>query len=178
MPSSRGSSRPRDQTQDSCIAVRFFTIEPLGKPCLLLEDKEGEARIHVFAEFTLLMSRDQETSLQAQSSIQVLPLGSSVTEVSCFPLGFHPIYDDTISKLLGALAVQVPTTRTGSRSSPLSTTPSCHPRSKLTGSYLARRAAVSPTKPGPRALSSHLRSREVGSIGEGFSTGLCISEEM
>ena len=26
MPSSRGSSRPRDQTQVSCIAGRFFTI--------------------------------------------------------------------------------------------------------------------------------------------------------
>ena len=26
MPSSRGFSQPRDRTQDSCIAVRFFTI--------------------------------------------------------------------------------------------------------------------------------------------------------
>ena len=58
-PSSRGSSLPRDQTQVSCIAVRFFTVEPLGKPCPLLEDKEGEAQIHMFAEFTLLVSRDQ-----------------------------------------------------------------------------------------------------------------------
>ena len=98
MPSSRGSSRPRDQTQVSCIAVRFFTVEPLGKPCLLLEDKEGEAQIHTFAEFTLLMSRDQETSLQAQSSVQVLPLGSSVTEGSCFPLGFLPLCDDTYNQ--------------------------------------------------------------------------------
>ena len=29
---SRGSSWPRDQTQVSCIACRFFTIEPPGKP--------------------------------------------------------------------------------------------------------------------------------------------------
>ena len=29
---SRGSSQPRDQTQVSCIAGRFFTTEPLGKP--------------------------------------------------------------------------------------------------------------------------------------------------
>ena len=37
MPSSRGSSRPRDQTSDSCsscIAGGFFTTEPLGKPSL------------------------------------------------------------------------------------------------------------------------------------------------
>ena len=35
MPSSRGSSRPRDQTRvscTSCIAGRFFTSEPLLKP--------------------------------------------------------------------------------------------------------------------------------------------------
>ena len=29
---SRGSSRPRDQTQVSCIAGRFLTTEPPGRP--------------------------------------------------------------------------------------------------------------------------------------------------
>ena len=36
MPSSRGSSPPRDQTRVFCgssIGGRFFTTEPLGKPC-------------------------------------------------------------------------------------------------------------------------------------------------
>ena len=32
MPSSRGSSQPRDQTHISCIAGGFFTAEPLTKP--------------------------------------------------------------------------------------------------------------------------------------------------
>ena len=32
MPSSRGSSQPRDRTQVSHIAGRFFTLEPPGKP--------------------------------------------------------------------------------------------------------------------------------------------------
>ena len=32
MPSSRGSSGARDQTCISCIAGRFFTAKPLGKP--------------------------------------------------------------------------------------------------------------------------------------------------
>ena len=32
MPSSRGSSPPRDQTHGSCTAGRFFTAEPMGKP--------------------------------------------------------------------------------------------------------------------------------------------------
>ena len=32
MPSSRGSSQPRDRTQVSCIASRVFTAEQPGKP--------------------------------------------------------------------------------------------------------------------------------------------------
>ena len=32
MPSSRGSSPPRDRTQVSCVEGRFFTAEPSGKP--------------------------------------------------------------------------------------------------------------------------------------------------
>ena len=31
-PFSRGSSQPRNGTQVSCIAGRFFTAEPQGKP--------------------------------------------------------------------------------------------------------------------------------------------------
>ena len=34
---SRGSSQPRDWTQISCIAGRFFTTEPLGKPSQSLD---------------------------------------------------------------------------------------------------------------------------------------------
>ena len=33
IPWSRGSSQSRDQTPVSCIAGRFFTAEPPGKPC-------------------------------------------------------------------------------------------------------------------------------------------------
>ena len=36
MPSSRGSSQPRDQTRVFCIAGRFFTTEPSGKPISFL----------------------------------------------------------------------------------------------------------------------------------------------
>ena len=45
MPSSRGSSRPRDQTLVSCTAGRFFTAEPPGQvlaplwACLLLHQQ-------------------------------------------------------------------------------------------------------------------------------------------
>ena len=51
MPSSRGSSWPRDQTHVSwvsCIVNRFFTTEPLGKPneILLSHKKEWNNAIH------------------------------------------------------------------------------------------------------------------------------------
>ena len=36
VPSFRASSQPRDRTQVSCIAGRFFTAETLGKPSRLL----------------------------------------------------------------------------------------------------------------------------------------------
>ena len=39
MPSSRGSSRPRDSTYDSGIAGVFFTAEPLGGPSKREETK-------------------------------------------------------------------------------------------------------------------------------------------
>ena len=35
IPFSRGSSQPRDKTRISCIADRFFTTEPPGKPMLM-----------------------------------------------------------------------------------------------------------------------------------------------
>ena len=45
---SRESSRPRDQTQVSCIAGEFFTAEASGKPCFLKitnQEKSGEATL-------------------------------------------------------------------------------------------------------------------------------------
>ena len=36
-PFSRESSLPRDRTQVSCIAGRFFPVEPQWKPCLTKE---------------------------------------------------------------------------------------------------------------------------------------------
>ena len=38
MPSSRGSSGPRDGTHISCIAGGFFTTEPPGRPEIRLAD--------------------------------------------------------------------------------------------------------------------------------------------
>jgi len=40
MPSSRGPSRPRDQTHVSCIAIGFFTAEPPGKVILSYNKNE------------------------------------------------------------------------------------------------------------------------------------------
>ena len=43
MPSSQGSSRPRDQTLVSCIAGRFFTAEPPGKPLHTVCESESRS---------------------------------------------------------------------------------------------------------------------------------------
>ena len=47
IPFSRGSSQPREQTQVSCIAGRFFTIWSPGKPLIL--------SIYVFLRFSFLV---------------------------------------------------------------------------------------------------------------------------
>ena len=38
---SRGSSPPKDQTRDFCLAGRFFTTEPPGKPCCLAHSRNS-----------------------------------------------------------------------------------------------------------------------------------------
>ena len=49
---SRGSSQPRDQTQVSCIAGRFFTTEPPGKFIYIyiykLKRKEQHIYIYIY----------------------------------------------------------------------------------------------------------------------------------
>ena len=42
MPSSRGSSQPRNQTQVSCIAGGFFTAEPLTSLCSMVNEHSTE----------------------------------------------------------------------------------------------------------------------------------------
>ena len=64
MPSSRGSFGPRDQTRISygyCIADRFFTVEPPGKPPLIpcKGGKEGTPEVERLAvDSQLTCSRD------------------------------------------------------------------------------------------------------------------------
>ena len=51
-PSSRGSFQLRDQTRVSCIADRFFTTEPPGKPPLM---RHPHNHFHLKALSTLLL---------------------------------------------------------------------------------------------------------------------------
>ena len=51
MPSSRGSSRPRDQNCLSCIAGRFFTTEPPGKSIQGM----GETKYKMILEHPVLL---------------------------------------------------------------------------------------------------------------------------
>ena len=73
---SRGSSRPRDRTHVSCIAGRFFTTEPPGKPragsTLVLVDSKKEVSDSgrdTWGEFGLLTFKSFHTS---ESPLQLL----------------------------------------------------------------------------------------------------------
>ena len=46
-PFSRGSSPPRDRTQISCIAGRFFTTEPPGKPYAYKLSSEYKYQVYI-----------------------------------------------------------------------------------------------------------------------------------
>ena len=48
MPSSRESSWPRDRTRVSCIAGRFFTSEPPGKPIFHLSENFFNVHFYIF----------------------------------------------------------------------------------------------------------------------------------
>ena len=59
MTFSRGSSRPRDWTRisgDSCVAGRFFTAEPPGKPlfCLARENKAPKSWFHFYCFYVVM----------------------------------------------------------------------------------------------------------------------------
>ena len=44
-----GSSQPRDRTCVSCIAGRFFTTEPSGKPLKIISSVQSLSRVRLFA---------------------------------------------------------------------------------------------------------------------------------
>ena len=63
MPSSRGSSPPRDRTCVSCVscfASRFFTTEPPGKP--------AHTQLHFFKSHTGLFSSEKIEKLRTSHS--------------------------------------------------------------------------------------------------------------
>ena len=69
IPFSRGSSWPRDWFQVSCIAGRFFTIEPLGKLVPLL------FRNHKFVSYVLCFQYSGHLMWRADSLEKTLMLG-------------------------------------------------------------------------------------------------------
>ena len=60
---SRGSSRPRDRTQDSCLAGRCFTTEPPGKPY------NGEMLAINMSDENLVSKRTDNTFFGQQHSV-------------------------------------------------------------------------------------------------------------
>ena len=82
---SRGSSRPRDQTWVSCIAGRFFTAEPPGKPPNILK---------WYAETNgVLRSSGQDSNILVSNAFLCLWLNKS-------SLRARGIYDHNIAVML------------------------------------------------------------------------------
>ena len=77
MPSSRGSSPPRDGTWVSCMTDWFFTAEPLGKPLRVLRD-------HFSLEW---MVRKTHLGTAERKTCSVLALGEN-WEIWGKPKGF------------------------------------------------------------------------------------------
>ena len=63
MPSSRGSSQPRDRTQVSCIAGRFFIIWAIREALCTYRTKEIIPRAWVVAVWCFLACREVPSSL-------------------------------------------------------------------------------------------------------------------
>jgi len=72
MPSSRGSSQPRDRTCISCTAGGFLTTEPLRKPLSLIIDVKS-------------MSIPMALTSKCRQNLFTLPITSRATNLVKFP---------------------------------------------------------------------------------------------
>ena len=94
MPSSRGSSQPRDQTKVSCIAVRFFTTEPPGKPIYVCVYTYICMYIHVCVYVCVCVCVYTHTHIYRESKISVQMFSHFSIRLCIFlPLSFKsPLY--------------------------------------------------------------------------------------
>ena len=79
--SSRGSSRPRDQTRVSCgacIAGRFFTTEPQGRPPFAVREVQNPRLALILAASSTILWPEQGCSYLASLRLQ--------TGLNCVPL--------------------------------------------------------------------------------------------
>ena len=73
MPSSKGSSWPREQTWVSCIAGRFFTTEPSRKPFLI-------GCHNIFKDFMIIWHWGQNLGLEGkQAWVPVLSMPQTLS---------------------------------------------------------------------------------------------------
>ena len=82
MPSSRGSSQPRDRTHIPCIAGRFLTTEPPGKPRLMYSSP-----IHSFIYFNVLCL--QRNPLSSCNRWKVVFKENNLTVIMIFFILFY-----------------------------------------------------------------------------------------
>ena len=78
IPSSMGSSPPREWTQVSCTAGRFFMTESPGKPFINQTDKSVLFQVSLDIHVRLLCSRKVTMSLNTRCTIVGLTLGATV----------------------------------------------------------------------------------------------------
>ena len=83
MPSSRGSSWPRDRTWVSCTAGRFFTAEPPGKPILWILTVKGDGTPELERTFYSQHSKRED------HGVPTVPQGAIQVDAVC-SMSLHP----------------------------------------------------------------------------------------
>ena len=92
MPSSRGSSWPRDSTQVSCIAGRFFITEPPGKPHKMAfshlninmsrQGNYGRNVLNIFCLMSLSRRRRIDSLIEMEAQVDDFPSQETTHEES------------------------------------------------------------------------------------------------
>ena len=97
MPSSRGSSLPRDRTCvscSSCIAGRFFTAEPLGKPSNApFSSVQSLSHVRIFATSWTAAPQASLSITNSQSLLKLMSIESVIPSnhlILCHPVLLPP----------------------------------------------------------------------------------------
>ena len=102
IPFSKGSSPPRDRTQVSCIAGRYFTTEPPGK---LPEKPKGSGKSDIWPVLFITGLQKNPLCIRMKNLSFVIKTQHSTLTLS-FPLCLRGVSDELYAALGVKLAVQ------------------------------------------------------------------------